>query len=381
MRAYRLIAGLVGLFALVLQYGLILQAVPGRPAFATVNFFSYFTILSNVLVMLALLLPALAPSNAVARFFLRPGARTAIALYIAVTGLIYATVLQFLWAPQGWAFVADALLHYVMPLLYLLDWLLFAPRRSARRANLPIWLLFPAGYAVWSLARGAVAGWYPYPFLDVATLGYGAVLLNAAGLVALFAARDANMPKDTIERAIKRGAGGEDDANYEEVRYEGYGPGGVAVIVEALTDNRNRTASDVRSAFAKHGGALGETNSVSFMFERIGLIVYPLAAGSADAVFEQGLEAGASDVQTGEEAHEIVCAVEDLNAAREALEKSLGPAQSAKLVWRPVTTSAVDQAQAEQLFKLIDALDDNDDVQTVTANFEISDAVLARLTA
>jgi len=198
---------------------------------------------------------------------------------------------------------------------------------------------------------------------------------------AVIAARDANMPKDTIERAIKRGAGGDDGANYEEVRYEGYGPGGVALIVEALTDNRNRTASDVRSAFAKHGGALGETNSVSFMFERIGLIVYALDAGSADAVFEQGLEAGASDVQTGDESHEIVCAVEDFNAVREALEKSLGAAQSAKLVWRPVTTAAVDQAQAEQLFKLIETLDDNDDVQTVTANFEISDAVLARLTA
>ena len=198
---------------------------------------------------------------------------------------------------------------------------------------------------------------------------------------AMIAARDANMPKDTIERAIKRGAGGDDGANYEEVRYEGYGPGGVALIVEALTDNRNRTASDVRSAFAKHGGAMGETNSVSFMFERIGQIVYPLAAGSPDAVFEQALEAGASDVQTSGEAHEGVGADEDFNAVREALEKALGAPQSAKLIWRPSTTAPVDQAQAEQLFKLIDTLDDNDDVQTVTANFEISDAVLARLTA
>jgi YebC/PmpR family DNA-binding regulatory protein len=198
---------------------------------------------------------------------------------------------------------------------------------------------------------------------------------------AIVAAREANMSKDTLDRAIKRGAGGDDDANYEEMRYEGYGPGGVAIIVEALTDNRNRTASDVRSAFSKHGGALGETNSVSFMFERVGLIVYPLAAGSADAVFEQGLEAGASDVQSTAETHEIVCAIEDFNGVRDALEKSLGAPKSAKLVWRPVTTAPVEQAQAESLFKLIEQLEDNDDVQTVTANFEISDAVLARLTA
>ena len=202
---------------------------------------------------------------------------------------------------------------------------------------------------------------------------------------ALQAARENNMPRDTIERAIKRGAGGDDDANYAEVRYEGYGPGGVAVIVEGLTDNRNRTAGDIRSAFSKNGGALGETNSVSFMFERIGLMRYPLSAGTADMVFETALDAGASDVQTIAEsdspAHEIVCAPEEFNAVRDALEKKLGPAESAKLVWRPKTTAPIDQAQAEQLFKLIEALEDNDDVQTVTTNFEVSDAVLARLTA
>jgi YebC/PmpR family DNA-binding regulatory protein len=202
---------------------------------------------------------------------------------------------------------------------------------------------------------------------------------------AIQAAREANMPKDTVDRAIKRGAGGDDDTNYAEVRYEGYGPGGVAVIVEALTDNRNRTAGDVRSAFTKNGGALGETNSVSFMFERVGLLRYALEAGTADMVFETALEAGAGDVQTVTEGdnpgHEIVCATDDFNSVRDGLEKKLGPAQSARLVWRPKTTAPIDQAQAEQLFKLIEALEDNDDVQTVTTNFEVSDAVLAQLTA
>jgi YebC/PmpR family DNA-binding regulatory protein len=202
---------------------------------------------------------------------------------------------------------------------------------------------------------------------------------------ALQAARENNMPKDTIDRAVKRGIGGDDDTNYSEVRYEGYGPGGVAVMVEGLTDNRNRTAGEIRSAFSKNGGALGETNSVSFMFERIGLIRYPFRAGSADTVFETALEAGASDVQSiadgDNPAHEIVSAPEELNAVRDALEKKLGNAESAKIMWRPKTTAPIDQAQAEQLFKLIEALEDNDDVQTVTTNFEVSDAVLARLTA
>jgi YebC/PmpR family DNA-binding regulatory protein len=198
---------------------------------------------------------------------------------------------------------------------------------------------------------------------------------------AIQAARGANMPRDTMERAIKRGAGGEDDVNYEEIRYEGYGPGGVAVIVEALTDNRNRTASDVRSAFSKFGGNLGETNSVSFMFQRKGVIVYPLSAGTADAMFEAGLEAGAEDVVTGEEGHELSCAAEDFSAVRDALEAKFGPAQQARLAWRPLNSVPVDADAAETLLRLLDLLEDNDDVQTVSANFEIADEVMARLTA
>ncbi len=201
--------------------------------------------------------------------------------------------------------------------------------------------------------------------------------LRAAAL----AAREANMPKDTIDRAIKRGAGGEDGANYEEVRYEGYGPGGVAVIVEALTDNRNRTAAEVRSAFAKHGGALGETNSVGFLFDRLGMVRYPAAAGDADAIFEMGVEAGADDVQSDEQGHEILCAPDSLNQVREALEARLGPPAAAAFVWRPRTVTPVDDDTAETLFKLLDILEDNDDVQNVHANFEASEAAMSRADA
>ena len=165
------------------------------------------------------------------------------------------------------------------------------------------------------------------------------------------------------------------------MRYEGYGPGGVAVIVEALTDNRNRTAADVRSAFSKHGGALGETNSVGFMFDRIGAIRYPASAGSADAVFETAVEAGADDVQSDADGHEILCAADALNAVRDALEAKLGPAEKATLVWRPRTTAPVDDDTAESVFKLLDALEDNDDVQNVHANFEATEAALAKVGA
>ncbi|MFO1060480.1 MAG: YebC/PmpR family DNA-binding transcriptional regulator [Dongiaceae bacterium] len=198
---------------------------------------------------------------------------------------------------------------------------------------------------------------------------------------AIQAARGANMPRDTVERAIKRGAGGEDDVAYEEIRYEGYGPGGVAVIVEALTDNRNRTASDVRSAFSKFGGNLGETNSVSFMFQRKGVILYPLSAASPDAMFEAGLEAGAEDVASGPEGHELTCAAEAFSAVRDALEAKFGPAREARLSWRPLNSVPVDADAAETLLRLLDMLEDNDDVQTVSANFEIADEVMARLTA
>ena len=163
---------------------------------------------------------------------------------------------------------------------------------------------------------------------------------------AVLAARQANMPKDTVERAIKRGSGGGADEAYEEVRYEGYGPGGVAVIVEALTDNRNRTASEVRAAFTKAGGALGETNSVSFMFDRVGEISYPAATASADDMFEAAIEAGAENVESDAEQHVVTCAPEDFNAVRDALENRFGPAGSARLVWRPKTTSPIDEETA-----------------------------------
>jgi YebC/PmpR family DNA-binding regulatory protein len=198
---------------------------------------------------------------------------------------------------------------------------------------------------------------------------------------AITAARQANMPKDTIERAIKRGAGGADDANYEEVRYEGYGPGGVAIIVEALTDNRNRTASEIRTAFSKAGGNLGETNSVSFMFEHKGVIRYPAKAASADAMFEAALDAGAEDVSSDADAHEIVCATEQFSAVRDTLEAKFGAPQEARLNWRPRSTVPVDAEAADSLLKLLGVLEDNDDIQAVAANFEVADDVMARLTA
>jgi YebC/PmpR family DNA-binding regulatory protein len=205
--------------------------------------------------------------------------------------------------------------------------------------------------------------------------------MNPRLRAAIAAARQANMPKDTMERAIKRGAGGADDANYEEVRYEGYGPGGVAIIVEALTDNRNRTASEIRTAFSKAGGNLGETNSVSFMFEHKGVIRYPAKAAGADAMFEAALDAGAEDVSSDADAHEIVCAAEQLSAVRDALEGKFGAPQEARLNWRPRSTVPVDAAAADSLLKLLGVLEDNDDIQAVAANFEVADDVMARLTA
>ena len=196
---------------------------------------------------------------------------------------------------------------------------------------------------------------------------------------AIQAARAANMPKDTVDRAIKRGSGAEGADNYEEVRYEGYGPGGVAVIVEALTDNRNRTAGEVRAAFSKNGGALGETNSVAFMFDRVGEIVFPATAASAEALFEGALEAGAEDVQSDEEGHSVTCAQDDFAVVREALEKQFGEPKSARLVWKPRTTTPVEGEKAETLFKMIEVLEDSDDVQTVYANFDISEDELKRL--
>jgi YebC/PmpR family DNA-binding regulatory protein len=217
-----------------------------------------------------------------------------------------------------------------------------------------------------------------------ARLGAADPAANPRLRAAVIAARENNMTRDTIDRAIKRGAGTDADANYEEIRYEGYGPAGVALIVEALTDNRNRTAAEVRSIFGKHGGNLGESNSVSFMFDRLGEFRFPLEVGSADEVLEKAIEAGADDVATGEGeegAHEIVCAPENFNAVREALEKSLGQPASAKFVWRPKITAPVEGDTVQTVMDLIAALEDDDDVQNVYANFEVSDEALAKFAA
>jgi len=193
-------------------------------------------------------------------------------------------------------------------------------------------------------------------------------------------AKAQSMPKDNIERAIKK-ASGNDAENYEEVRYEGYGPGGVAVIVEALTDNRNRTASNVRAAFTKAGGSLGETGSVSFMFDRVGEIVYPAEAADPDKVMEAAIEAGAEDVQSDENGHIITCAFEDIGEVTAALEKALGEAESVKTIWRAKTGTPVDEERAQSVLKLIAVLEDDDDVQNVYANFEVDEETMARLSA
>lgn len=204
--------------------------------------------------------------------------------------------------------------------------------------------------------------------------------MNPRLRLAIQNAKSQSMPKDNIERAIKKASGG-DAENYEEVRYEGYGPGGVAVIVEALTDNRNRTASSVRSTFSKAGGALGETGSVSFSFDRVGEITYKLAAGDADTMMEAAIEAGAEDVTTDEDGHTIICGFEDIGEVSKALEDKLGEAETVKAIWKPQNTVPVDEEKAQSLMKLIDTLEDDDDVQNVYSNFEVSDEVLAKLSA
>ncbi|GGD05575.1 YebC/PmpR family DNA-binding transcriptional regulator [Pyruvatibacter mobilis] len=213
-----------------------------------------------------------------------------------------------------------------------------------------------------------------------AKLGMPDPAMNPRLRGAIQAARAENMPKDNIERAIKKSQGG-DDANFENVRYEGFGPGGVGIIVEALTDNRNRTAGEVRAAFSKNGGNLGETGSVSFMFDQVGRIEYAADVADADAVFEAAIEAGADDVTSDDDIHEIICAADALNEVSTALEAQLGEPRKAALVWKPQNVLDVDQDAASTLLKLLDALDDNDDVQQTYANFEISDSVLESLTS
>jgi YebC/PmpR family DNA-binding regulatory protein len=208
-----------------------------------------------------------------------------------------------------------------------------------------------------------------------AKLGLPDPSMNARLRAAIIAARAENMPKDGIERAIKKSQGN-DTENYEDTRYEGYGPGGVAVIVEVLTDNRNRTAGDVRAAFTKSGGNMAETGAVSFMFDHVGLIVYDKKIASDDAVLDAAIEAGADDVQSGEEEHEIVTSIEVMRDAQKALEAKFGEPRKASIVWRPQNTISVDDEAGEKILKLIGALEDNDDVQNVTANFE---ALVARM--
>ncbi|MDH5723519.1 MAG: YebC/PmpR family DNA-binding transcriptional regulator [Alphaproteobacteria bacterium] len=205
--------------------------------------------------------------------------------------------------------------------------------------------------------------------------------MNPRLRLAISTARGQSMPKDGIERAIAKGIGGADGDNYEEIRYEGYGVGGIAIIVEALTDNKNRTASEVRSTFTKNGGNLGETGSVNFMFDRVGEIIYPADKASADDMFEAALEAGAENVESDEDIHEIHCAADDFASVRDSLEAKFGEPKKSGLIWRPNVMTPLDEEQAATVLRLIDALEDNDDVQSVTANFEVSDEIMEKLMA
>ena len=211
-----------------------------------------------------------------------------------------------------------------------------------------------------------------------AKLGTPDPAMNPRLRAAVVAARQENMPKDNIERAIKKAIGGEGE-NYDEIRYEGYGPGGVAIIVEVLTDNRNRAASDIRSYFTKSGGNLGETGSVAFMFDRTGIIEYDSSAASDDAMLDAAIEAGADDVISSESGHEIYAAVENYREVAKALEAKFGEPRKAALTWKPQNTVTVDDETGEKLLKLMDMLNEHDDVQNVFANFEVSDALMARM--
>ncbi len=211
-----------------------------------------------------------------------------------------------------------------------------------------------------------------------AKLGMPDPAFNPRLRAAILAARAENMPKDNIDRAIKKASGSETE-NYDEMRYEGYAPGGVAVIVEALTDNHNRTAGEVRSIFTKAGGNLGTTGSVAFMFDRVGIVEYDAKVASADAMLEAAIEAGAEDVVSSEDGHQIYTGADDLAGVTKALEAKFGEPRKSALMWKPQNTVAVDDDAGEKILKLIDALDDNDDVQNVYANFEVSDALVAKM--
>jgi YebC/PmpR family DNA-binding regulatory protein len=213
-----------------------------------------------------------------------------------------------------------------------------------------------------------------------AKLGMPDPAMNPRLRAAVLAARAENMPKDNIERAIKKSQGGETES-YEDMRYEGYGPGGVAVIVETLTDNRNRTASDVRAAFTKSGGNLAETGAVSFMFDHVGVVEFEAKVADADAVLEAAIDAGADDVVSNENGHEIYTASGSLGAVAKVLEAKFGEPRKAALMWKPKNTMAIDDDKGEKLINLLDVLNEHDDVQNVYANFEVSDALMQKMSA
>ncbi|HEY6754768.1 MAG TPA: YebC/PmpR family DNA-binding transcriptional regulator [Pseudolabrys sp.] len=213
-----------------------------------------------------------------------------------------------------------------------------------------------------------------------AKLGLPDPAFNPRLRAAVLAARAENMPKDNIDRAIKKSQG-TDTENYDEIRYEGYGPGGVAVIVEALTDNRNRTAGEVRAIFSKNGGNLAETGAVSFMFNHIGAVEYDAKAATADAMLEAAIDAGAEDVVSNEEGHQVFTTPDTLNDVAKALEAKFGEPRKSSMLWKPQNTIALDDEAGEKVLKLIESLDDSDDVQNVYANFEVSDALVAKMSA
>jgi YebC/PmpR family DNA-binding regulatory protein len=227
-------------------------------------------------------------------------------------------------------------------------------------------------------AKSKVFGKLAREITVAAKLGTPDPAMNPRLRAAVVAARAENMPKDNIERAIKKAIGGEGD-NYDEIRYEGYGPGGVAVIVEALTDNRNRAASDIRSYFTKSGGNLGETGSVSFMFDHVGVIEYDAKVASSDDMLEAAIEAGADDVVSGEDGHEVFASQDTFREVAKGLEAKYSEPRKAALIWKPQNTIMVDDETGEKLFKLLDLLNEHDDVQNVYANFEVSDALAAKM--
>jgi len=212
-----------------------------------------------------------------------------------------------------------------------------------------------------------------------AKMGGGDVDANPRLRAAIKSARAENMPKDKIDFAIKKGTGEIESENYEEIRYEGFGPGGIALIVESMTDNRNRTVSEIRTAFSKHGGNLGETGSVNFMFDQVGWIEYPADVVGEEAMFEAALEAGAENCESDRETHDIYTAPDELNTVRESLESTYGEANKSKLIWKPKDPTALDEEQAESLMKLIEVLEDLDDVSEVYGNYEISDEIYEKL--